>query len=107
MSGSLPSIAELKAFEAAALRLSFTEAARDLGLSQAAVSFRIKTLEDRLGIKLFERGGHLLLTESGQLYLPIVVDVLRRLERGTARAVGSGGKRSRGAITLRLLVTQA
>ena len=87
-------------------RLHFTEAARDLGLTQAAVSFRIKTLEQRLGIALFERGNHLLLTESGQLYLPIVVDVLKRLERGTTRVVSHGARRQRTG-TLRLLVTQS
>jgi LysR family glycine cleavage system transcriptional activator len=103
----LPSVPELQAFEAAARRLSFTEAARDLGLTQAAVSFRIKTLEGRLGVKLFERAPHLLLTESGRLYLPTVVDVLRRLERGTVRVVTYGVRRQRSGSTLRLFVTQA
>ena len=51
----LPPLAAIRAFEAAARRGSFTAAAAELGLTQAAVSHQIKTLEDRVGAPLFER----------------------------------------------------
>ena len=107
MARSLPSVLELRAFVAAARRLSFTEAARDLGITQAAVSFRIKTLESRLGIKLFTRDARLQLTERGRFFLPIVTDVLRRLERGTERAMAYGTSGAHQGTPLRLLVAQA
>ena len=43
-------------FEAAARHLSFTRAAEELGMTQAAVSYQIKLLEERLGGPLFLRG---------------------------------------------------
>jgi LysR family glycine cleavage system transcriptional activator len=46
----------LQAFEAAARHLSFSRAADELGLTQAAISLRIRTLEDHLGFPLFDRG---------------------------------------------------
>ena len=107
MARSLPSVLELMAFEAAARRLSFTEAARDLRITQAAISFRIKTLEGRLGVKLFSRDTHLQLTNRGRFYLPIVTDVLRRLERGTERAIAYGTSGAHKGTSLRLLVAQA
>jgi DNA-binding transcriptional LysR family regulator len=57
----------LETFARAAERSSFTAAARDLGLTQAAVSQRIGALEQRLGVPLFTRqGGHVLLTDAGR-----------------------------------------
>lgn len=47
----------LRVFEAAARRLSFTLAAAELGMSQAAVSCRIRDLEQRLGLAVFARSG--------------------------------------------------
>lgn len=45
----------LRAFEAAARHLSFTQVAEELGVTQGAVSRHIRTLEDRLGFPLFVR----------------------------------------------------
>jgi LysR family glycine cleavage system transcriptional activator len=57
----------LRAFEAAARHLNFTHAARDLNLTQSAVSRAIHTLEERVGAPLFKRTkGRLTLTEAGQ-----------------------------------------
>lgn len=57
----------LRMFEAAARRLSFTEAAGELNVTQAAVSQQIRRLEEELGVALFLRGkGGLSLTVSGQ-----------------------------------------
>src|SRR5580658_3368969 len=50
-----PSLLALRAFEAAARRLSFTEAARELHVSQAAVSRHVRALEQDLGRPLFRR----------------------------------------------------
>lgn len=52
---SLPPLQSLRVFEAAARHLSFTAAADDLGVTQAAVSHQIKLLEARLGAPLFLR----------------------------------------------------
>ena len=52
---ALPPLTALVAFEAAARRLSFTEAASELNVSQAAVSHQIAALETRLGTVLFRR----------------------------------------------------
>jgi len=50
-----PPLADLRAFEAAARHLSFTRAAQELGVTQGAVSQRIRKLEDLLELRLFER----------------------------------------------------
>src|ERR1700733_15503262 len=50
-----PSLLALRAFEAAARRLSFTEAARELHVSQAAISRHVRTLEHEMGRTLFRR----------------------------------------------------
>ncbi|HEX5789606.1 MAG TPA: LysR family transcriptional regulator [Luteolibacter sp.] len=52
---SLPDLRQLKAFVAVADSGSFTLAARQLHLTQSAVSHSIRTLEDQLGCKLLER----------------------------------------------------
>ena len=51
----LPSLTGLRAFEAAGRHLSFTKAATELHVTQAAVSHAIRGLEDQLGVKLFRR----------------------------------------------------
>src|ERR1700722_18783044 len=50
-----PSLLALRAFEAAARRLSFTEAARELHVSQAAISRHVRALEREVGCELFRR----------------------------------------------------
>src|SRR5215472_13084409 len=50
-----PSLLALRAFEAAARRLSFTEAARELHVSQAAISRHVRGLEKDVGRELFRR----------------------------------------------------
>ena len=51
----LPSLDLLKGFEAAARHLSFTRAAEELFLTQSALSRQMQTLEEQLGMPLFER----------------------------------------------------
>ena len=69
----------LRAFEAAARHLSFTGAAHELGVSQAAVSQQVKLLEQQLEQRLFRRMARgLQLTDSGEAYLPAVRDGFER-----------------------------
>lgn len=82
----LPPLNALRSFEAAARHLSFTRAAAELHVTQAAVSHQIKALEDWLGIKLFRRlNRRLLLTEEGQQYLVSVRAAFDELAAGTQR----------------------
>ncbi len=84
MTRRLPPLNALRAFEAAARHLSFTKAADELNVTQAAISHQVKTLEDWLGLKLFRRLNRALrLTEEGQGYLPPVADALDGLDGAT------------------------
>ena len=51
----LPPLSSIRVFEAAARLGSFTRAAEELGMTQAAVSYQVKALEDRLGTAMFRR----------------------------------------------------
>ncbi|MEP3275148.1 MAG: transcriptional regulator GcvA [Stappiaceae bacterium] len=67
MKRRLPSLNALRAFEAAARHLSFTRAAEELHVTQAAVSHQIKALETDLGVPLFLRVNRsLTLSDGGQ-----------------------------------------
>lgn len=80
----LPSLKFLKTFQVAAARLSFKAAAEELFVTPSAVSHQIKTLEEQLGVALFERGPHsLTLTEAGKNYLHHMDSVFARLESVT------------------------
>ena len=73
MSERLPPLSALRTFEAAARHLSFTRAADELHVTQAAVSHQIRALEEHLGVRLFRRlNRRLLLTDEGQLLMPAV-----------------------------------
>jgi LysR family transcriptional regulator, glycine cleavage system transcriptional activator len=77
----LPSLKFLKTFQIAASRLSFKAAAEELFITPSAVSHQIKTLEEQLGVALFDRGAHsLTLTEGGENYLQHVDSMFSRLE---------------------------
>lgn len=73
MAKPLPPIASLRAFEAAARHMNFTRAAEELAITQAAISYQIRLLEQRLGTALFIREPRrLVLTETGaELALPL------------------------------------
>jgi LysR family transcriptional regulator, glycine cleavage system transcriptional activator len=101
----LPPLTWLRAFEAAARSLSFTHAAGELNLTQAAVSKHVKALEAHLRQPLFIRGPRSLeLTKSGAAYLPSVQDALERLASGTREVFGP---RRTGVLTLRCAVAFA
>ena len=82
----LPPLNSLKSFESAARHLSFTKAADELFVTQAAVSHQIKLLEDFLGVDLFIRKNRSLeLTEFGKAYFVDINKVLRKLNEATER----------------------
>lgn len=90
MSRRLPPAQTLHAFDAAARHMSFTEAARELGVTQAAVSQRIRLLEHQLGQTLFLRHARgLELTAAGQAFVPAVTEAFERLSTGIAEAFGT------------------
>ena len=85
MARRLPSLNALCAFETAARHLSFTRAAEELHVTQAAISHQVKALEEHLGRKLFRRLNRaLLLTDDGQAYLPSVSRAFTLLNDATS-----------------------
>src|SRR3546814_6887075 len=85
MARKLPPLNALRAFEAAARHLSFTKAAAELHVTQAAISHQIKALEEWLGLPLFKRQNRaLLLTDAGQAYLPPMREAFDRIQEATA-----------------------
>jgi LysR family glycine cleavage system transcriptional activator len=94
----LPPLNSLKAFEAAARHESFTRAAEELCVTQGAVSQQVKTLEESLAIKLFNRERQrLIITEAGRDYLTVVRDALDRIAVGTERLLQ---RQSAGVLTV-------
>jgi LysR family transcriptional regulator, glycine cleavage system transcriptional activator len=80
MSRRLPPLNALRAFEAAARRLSFTKAAEELSVTPAAVSQHVKLLEEYFGIVLFRRLTRALrLTSAGQAVLPLLQEGFDKL----------------------------
>jgi LysR family glycine cleavage system transcriptional activator len=76
----LPPMSAVRVFEAAARHQSFTRAAEELGMTQAAVSYQIKILEDRIGAPLFTRlPRQVALTEKGLQLAPAVTDAFEAL----------------------------
>ena len=81
----LPPLAAIRAFEAAARNESFTAAAAELGLTQAAVSYQVKALEERMGAPLFLRErGRARLTPLGLRLLPTLTQAFDSLETAFA-----------------------
>lgn len=101
-----PSMAALNAFEAAARHGSFTLAARELSLTESAVSRQIGLLEESLNVSLFVRiKQRVTLTRSGRLYSEQVRASLRALEQDTLSIAAHGS--GRGNLELAVLPTFA
>src|ERR1700730_2696311 len=91
----LPSLNAVRSFEAAARHLSFTLAARELSVTQGAVSRMVQALEAELGLALFRRIGRTLeLTPAGAAYQPHISQALESIASGTR----SGRGLSRGVV---------
>src|SRR6185436_13672750 len=94
------SLRELEAFRAVAEELSFTRAAARLRLAQPALSRHVRSLEDRLGLRLFDRTNRAVaLTVAGRQFYGDVLGPLLRLEEAAAAA-----KRAARGETVRLEV---
>lgn len=79
---NLPPVNAIRVFETAARLGNFTRTGETLGMTQAAVSYQIKLLEDRLGFTLFERKArHVELTARGARLARGTSDAFRLLER--------------------------
>jgi len=79
----MPPLNAMRSFEAAARHLSFTRAADELFVTQAAISHQVKALEQDLGVMLFKRlNRNLKLTEEGQALLPFVRSAFEQLSSG-------------------------
>ena len=71
----LPPLASVRVFEAAARHENFSRAAEELAMTQAAVSYQMKLLEERLGAPLFVRRGRgMALTDLGRRIAPRITD---------------------------------
>jgi LysR family transcriptional regulator, glycine cleavage system transcriptional activator len=89
------SLGNLRAFEAVARRLNFSDAADELHVTQSAVSRQIKGLEEELGAPLFTRGTrHVELTGSGSALLRVVAPWLDRLDANVRQIRQSRGRRA-------------
>ena len=105
MGHQMPPLPWLRAFEASARHLSFTNAAIELNLTQAAISKQVKLLEQYLREPLFERlPRSLTLTKAGAAYLPKVNDAFERLSAGTLEVFGG---RRMGVLSVRAPVGYA
>jgi LysR family glycine cleavage system transcriptional activator len=81
----LPPLNSLKCFEASGRLLSFTAAANELNVTQAAISHQIKVIESFLGVSLFNRyPRRLTLTEQGKALLPEVTEAFDRVSQAVA-----------------------
>ncbi|WP_413991613.1 LysR family transcriptional regulator [Labrys okinawensis] len=102
----LPPLIWLRTFEASARHLNFTSAGAELGLTQAAVSQHIRSLEAELGARLFVRLRRgVALTAEGGAYLPHIQGVFRSLARSTSELFGPRAGRAvlRSPISFSLL----
>lgn len=78
----LPSAASLIVFEAAGRHQNFTHAAKELGMTQAAVSYAIRGLEEQLGVPLFHRVHRAVaLTDAGERFHTEVSVGLWRIQK--------------------------
>ena len=85
MATRLPSLPALRLFEAAARHLSFTKAAAELNVTQAAVSHQVRALEDQLRVALFQRSTRKLsLTAAGQRLAPVATAAFEALTSAVA-----------------------
>ncbi|MEZ5996126.1 MAG: transcriptional regulator GcvA [Hyphomonadaceae bacterium] len=101
-----PSLNAVRAFEAAARLGGFTAAARELKLTQSAISRHVRTIEDEFGVPLFERRGRsVVLSEAGSAYYSAVAGGLQALRRASADMFRR--RRTSNQVTISLLPSLA
>ena len=90
MSNKLPPLKPLKVFEVTARQKSFSRAAKELCITQSAVSHQIKQLEDFFGKPLLHRENkRTTLTQEGDMLLSVVTDNFQRLSAVTSHLLSS------------------
>src|SRR6266567_8171368 len=90
----LPPLGSLRAFEAAARRMSFMEAAAELGVTPTAISHQIRLLEDICGQPLFRRRPRpLALTRAGERLFPVLRNGFDAFAAAIASASAKRGPR--------------
>jgi LysR family glycine cleavage system transcriptional activator len=101
----LPPLNAIRAFEAAARRGSFVEAAKDLRVTHWAIGKQIRLLEDWLGVPLFERRTRgVALTDQGADLLTDVSSALARLTSAAGRLRGpQSARRVSGVVRVNVL----
>ena len=105
MPRKLPPLNALRVFEAAARHLSFTRAAEELNLTPSAISHQMKSLEDLLGLKLFERRQRkVVLTSAGGRYYPALRQAFDQMNEATEDLKAED---SSGSLTVNVLPTFA
>jgi LysR family glycine cleavage system transcriptional activator len=87
----LPSLNQLRAFEAAARPQSFSKAADELFVTHAAVSRHVRELEEWLGTKLFVRTGRgVVLSDAGKRYAARLTPIFDAIAEATRDAMIEG-----------------
>lgn len=82
-----PSLASIRAFEAAARHRSFARAAQELATTAASVSYHVRRLEQQIGVALFRRDPHrVVLTEAGELVAQEAIAAFAALRASFTRA---------------------
>ena len=81
MFDQLPPLKALRAFESAARHQSFTKAAQELSLTQGAISYQIKQLEEKLNASLFHRNiRQVTLTKAGHKLFRVTHHIFKELQ---------------------------
>ncbi|HEV7777524.1 MAG TPA: LysR substrate-binding domain-containing protein [Luteibacter sp.] len=92
---SLPPLNPLLAFEAASRHLNFTKAARELNVTQGAISHQIAVLEEYFGARLFERKSNQLeLTPGAALYAEALHAAFEDMRRATTNFYATASLRT-------------
>jgi LysR family transcriptional regulator, glycine cleavage system transcriptional activator len=86
MSGHLPPLSALRAFESTARHMSFSRAADELHVTPAAISHQIHALEQDLGVRLFHRMNRSIeLTASARVLLPGLTEAFTSIQASVRR----------------------
>ncbi|MGO1162674.1 transcriptional regulator GcvA [Brucella pseudogrignonensis] len=104
MSQALPPLSAVRVFESASRHASFTRAAEELGMTQAAVSYQIKLLEERVGAPLFLRKPRQVeLTELGKRLAPQINEAFDTMRT----AFASAREDTQGILTISAVISFA
>ena len=94
------SLRQLRAFWLVAQEGSMTRAAQQMHLTISALSMLVRSLEEELGVRLFERTTRRIeLTEAGRQFMPAVRDVFLALDSGV-QTLQEGKRRKSERLTL-------